>query len=90
MTRYGVSFISHRVRQVHPAGFDAFISTYTVSNFKSRMKVSLANIIVPDLNQVVGVVGILPEQYSTPDIKLAVHYIRPDGNTDQYRKGVPK
>lgn len=85
---YGKPFVSHRVRQVEPASFDSFIATYTLSNFKQRMKVTLAN--KPNLivDQAVSVVGINSAGYSVPDIKLAVHYIRPDGNSDQHRKGV--
>lgn len=85
---YGKPFVSHRVRQVEPASFDSFIATYTLSNFKQRMKVTLAN--KPNLivDQGVSVVGINSAGYSVPDIKLAVHYIRPDGNSDQHRKGV--
>ena len=33
-------------------------------------------------------VGFVSSSYGVPNIKPAVRYIRPDGNADQYRKGV--
>ncbi len=88
--KYGKASVTYRHRQVGAKGFESFISTYTIDKFKDRLKVTLVNKPPMISNQVVNVVAIESQNYGTPDIKLAVHYIRPDGNTDQFRKGVPQ
>lgn len=88
--KYGKASVTYRHRQVGAKGFESFISTYTIEKFKDRLKVTLVNKPPMISNQVVNVVAIESQNYGTPDIKLAVHYIRPDGNTDQFRKGVPQ
>lgn len=87
---FGDTRISLRVRDVTTVGFDSFISEMDISNFKGRMKVTLVKKPV-----VIEPKEIKPESfglttYGTPDIRLKTHYIRPDGNSDQYRKGAPK
>lgn len=87
---FGDTTISLRVRDVTAVGFDSFISEMDISNFKGRMKVTLVKKPV-----VIEPKEIKPESfglttYGTPDIRLKTHYIRPDGNSDQYRKGGPK
>lgn len=87
---FGSTTISLRVRDVTVEGFDSFISEMDISNFKGRMKVTLVKKPV-----VIEPKEIKPESfglttYGTPDIRLKTHYIRPDGNSDQYRKGAPK
>ena len=84
---FGQSAITYRVRQVDTKGFDSFISTYSISHFKDRLKVALKKKPVVVLNQVIIVNGIQLHDQSIPDIKLNVHYIRPDGNSEQFRKG---
>ncbi|MNC61670.1 hypothetical protein D3C75_1116300 [compost metagenome] len=37
--------------------------------------------------QTIQAVGFDAFRQSVPNIKPAVHYIRPDGNADQFRKG---
>lgn len=84
----GKTSISHLVQYIRAQSFDSFISTYTTNKFKDRIQVKLKTKPQPILEQVIGVGGFKTSEYSTPDIKLAVHYIRPDGNSDQSRKGV--
>lgn len=86
---FGKTWVSLKVRDVGAIGFDSYSSEMDISNFKGRMRVSLVKkpvIIEPKEiePQSFGVTA-----YGTPDIRLKVHYIRPDGNSDQYRKGGP-
>ena len=84
---YGNAFISLRVRDVLAEGFDAFRSEYTLSAFSQRMTVS-NNDKQLSINSAIAVLGIEANSaIGYQDIKLGQHYIRPDGNSDQYRKG---
>ncbi|ENU18645.1 hypothetical protein F994_02772 [Acinetobacter bohemicus ANC 3994] len=82
---FGSTWVSYKVREIVPKGFDSFISTYGPTEFKKRMKV----IRQPQTKakQFISVVGMEHTSYGTPNIRNKVHYIRPDGNSDQYRKG---
>lgn len=86
-SRYGDTIIGLRVREIAAEGFNAFISEYTLSAFDQRMNVSNADkklpatiIIKPNAIKPMSVAG-------NQDIKLGQHFIRPDGNSDQFRKG---
>ena len=83
---FGEAWISNRVRELGVTGFDAFICTYDPKSFKDRMRVVLAKSDQPPA-QGVGPIGWEAAQFGQGEIKRAVHYIRPDGNSDQYRKG---
>lgn len=85
---FGKTAISLRVRNLSVQGFDAFICSYDPSKFKLRMKVEMPKIPKPVPRSTIEVNGFNASDSGTPDIKLAVHYIRPDGNSEQYRKGV--
>lgn len=79
------SWVSFRVREISAEGYDAFACEYDLTDFRRRMKVS--RIKAPVESE-----SITPEGFDTfksgaLDIKPLVHYIRPDGNSDQYRKG---
>lgn len=87
---FGNHWISLKVRDISIEGFDSFQSELDISNFKGRMKVTLVKKPI-----VIEPKEIKPEAfglaaYGTPNIRLKTHYIRPDGNSDQYRKGGPK
>ena len=82
---FGEPWISFRVREVNPDGYDAFICDYDLTAFSKRMKVFRKE--VPN-----NVDHIKPEGFdafasSASDVKPLAHFIRPDGNSDQYRKG---
>lgn len=83
---FGDTAIGLRVREIPVEGFVAFRSEYEPARFKDRMKVigSLTN---NPLTQGVTAVGIGSEAMGNPSIKPAQHFIRPDGNSDQFRKG---
>jgi hypothetical protein len=85
--KFGNTTIGLRVRDVGVFGFDAFNAESDISNFKGRLKV-----IQVKRPQVIEPKEIYPQSfghtaYGVPDIRLKVHYIRPDGNSNQFRKG---
>lgn len=87
-SKYGTAWISPRVREILPDGLDfSLVSEYAPGHFKQRMTVR--NLTQPDypLTQVVRVQGLFGTVFGVPDIKPVTHYIRPDGNMDNYRKG---
>lgn len=87
---FGDTTISLRVRDVTAVGFDSFISEMDISNFKGRMKVTQVKkpVVIEPKEIKAEAFGITI--YGVPNIRLKTHYIRPDGNSDQYRKGAPK
>ncbi len=86
--RFGATWISHRVRQVAVEGFDSFVMEYDYRAFALRMRVRNATG-TERPRQIVLPRGDRMELVGTPGARLGVHYIRPDGNADQYRKGAP-
>lgn len=87
-SQYGEPWVSHRVRELLADGWDSFLCEYDYQNFKARMTVRRTGQSSAQW-QVVGPRGFVATEYSAPDVKPGVHYIRPDGNSDQFRKGVP-
>ncbi|MEX5287322.1 hypothetical protein [Acinetobacter towneri] len=87
---FGNHWISLKVRDISVEGFNSFISELDVSNFKGRMKITLVKkpVVIEPKQIVVEAFDITT--YGVPNIRLKTHYIRPDGNSDQYRKGAPK
>ena len=86
---FGKTWVSHRVRQLTVEGFDAFRCEYDYQAFAQRMRVRHAAL-NERLPQIVKTHGRQSSTVGTPGVRLGVHYIRPDGNSDQYRKGVPQ
>ncbi|MFO6129067.1 hypothetical protein, partial [Pseudomonas aeruginosa] len=84
---FGTVWVSLRVRGVEPDGWESFICEYDPSHFADRMRVR--NVFTPpDPNaQSVAPVGLDSVDVGVPNVRPGVHYIRPDGNADQYRKG---
>ena len=78
------SWISLKVRDLPLTGFDAFICQYDVNAFEQRMRVTGTPI--PRHVTIITSVGISTAQSGTPNVVPAVRFIRPDGNSDQYRK----
>lgn len=79
------SWISLKVRDLPLTGFDAFICQYDTHAFEQRMRVTGTPI--PRPVTAITPVGISTAQSGTPNVVPAVRFIRPDGNSDQYRKG---
>lgn len=85
---HGEQWISHRVREVHPAGFDDFRSEYQLEAFEQRMRVTRRAPSTTIVARNLLAAGAHPASVlGTPDIRPGTHFIRPDGNAEQFRKG---
>ncbi len=82
---FGNTFISLKVRNVEAQGFESFVMEYDYTQFDQRMRVVRQELPKPKL--LIKPVGVDALLLAVPNIKPAVHYIRPDGNADQFRKG---
>lgn len=85
---YGSPWVSHRIRELQMPGWDSFLCEYDYQNFSARMRVRRTGESSVQW-QVVGARGFVDTAMGTPNVRPGVHYIRPDGNSDQFRKGVP-
>lgn len=86
---FGTAWISHAVRELLPKGNDfALVNEYDLYAFQHRMKVWQAEKKEPPRQQFYTS-GFVATSYGVPNIKHGVHYIRPYGNSEQYRKGAP-
>jgi len=87
-SRYGTAWISPRVREVLFKGQDySLVGEYEPGNFNLKLQIWNRTQPEPPTYQLVRGIGFMSQQMGTPNIKLAVHYIRPYGNTDNHRKG---
>ena len=84
---YGSAWVSHRVREVAAHGHDSFVCDYELEQFAKRMRVRNADGRWPG-RQIVAPAGHRSSAFGHAAARPARHYIRPDGNADQYRKGV--
>lgn len=82
---FGELQVSLRVRDIQVEGFESFVLGYDHTQFNERMKVVLEPKEKP--KQHISVSGFENTLYGMFNIKPKVHYIRPDGNSYQYRKG---
>lgn len=86
-SRHGLTWVSLRVRELGAEGFDAFRSEYDITDFNGKMTVKNADKKLPS-KTIVNAISVDPyNAFGYQDIKLGQHYIRPDGNSDQFRKG---
>lgn len=81
----GVAWASFRVREIAAPGFDGFLSEYQLEAFDKRMRV--IRVPKPRPSTAVTPVGFVSFATAASDVRHGTHYIRPDGNADQYRKG---
>ena len=85
---FGDTRIGLRVREIPVEGFVAFRSEYEPVRFKDRMKVTRSNNSAEDnLTQSINAMGINSEAIGAIETKWGQHFIRPDGNSNQFRKG---
>lgn len=87
---FGAAWISHRVREAIVLGLDfALVGEYTPGQFNLRMQIYNRN--QPELPPAQRIVSksFVASAFGVPNIKPAVHFIRPYGNSDHYRKGSP-
>lgn len=82
---HGTPWVSHRVREVRAEGLDAFACEYDYTAFHLRMRVWGPAPARP--RQALVAAGFAAGAVGTPGVRSGVHYIRPDGNSDQHRKG---
>lgn len=83
---FGDTWISHYVRGLSVEGFDPFESDYEPGRFAMRMRVRR---VAPNPEPPIRLfpTGIEAGQPPLPNFKPLRHYILPDGNAEQYRKG---
>lgn len=82
---FGQTLVSNKIRELSVNGFESFVCEYDYTAFDERMRVIRKELPKPSLS--IQPVGVDTLVVTVPNIKPAVHYIRPDGNADQYRKG---
>ena len=82
---FGNTFISLKVRNVEAQGFESFVMEYDYTQFDKRMRVVRQEL--PKQKLFIESIGFVSSSYGVPNTKPAAHYIRPDGNADQFRKG---
>lgn len=83
---HGEIMISLRVREISIEGFNAFASEYDTSNFNERMTVKRNRTQGPE-PQRITTQGFDNQKLGLPAMKYGQQFIRPDGNSDQFRKG---
>lgn len=87
--QFGTAWVSLRVRDVFVPGDDFMqVAEYDPMEFAKRMLVRNASTPRPPA-QGIGSAGFDALAAGTPGARLGAHYIRPDGNAEQYRKGAP-
>ena len=82
---FGETTISLRIREIALEGFVAFRSEYDIDAFNERMKVTRAST-DDELQQDIVTVGAYAGVIGLANVRLGQHFIRPDGNSDQFRK----
>lgn len=83
--KFGQTVISLKVRNIEIVGFESFDMQYDYTKFNERMCVIKKEL--PRPQQLIKALGFAGTGYGVPNIANKVHYIRPDGNAEQYRKG---
>lgn len=82
---FGEAWISLKVRDLKVQGFESFRMEYDYTQFDKRMRVTQKQISLPTM--FITAIGFDALNNGVPNIRPAAHYIRPDGNADQFRKG---
>lgn len=83
---YGLPMVSLRVRQVDAASFDALTIGYDINNFGERMRVRRIEREEFETRRVITA-GSDAAEFGWGEARVLRQYIRPDGNSDQFRKG---
>lgn len=86
--KFGQAWISLKVREVRSASFDMLQMSYDYTRFDQRMTLK-RTALPPPPAQSIGVIGFASSLLNAPNVGNKVHYIRPYGNGDNYRKGAP-
>lgn len=83
---YGTAFVSYRVREARIQGFDGMAIGYDINDFAARMRVTRREIEKYPSRRIVTQ-GHSSARFGYHDARVLRQYIRPDGNSDQHRKG---
>lgn len=84
----GKVWISYRVREAVVQGDDfAVVGEYEPGKFNLRMTIRNAKQPEYPRTQQIITKGFIAQQFGSTDTKLKLHFIRPDGNSDNFRKG---
>lgn len=86
--RWGTAWVSNRVRGITAEGLSAFASEYDYTQFDLRMRVKNASSGAPAAHRITTL-GHRSSACGWTEVRSGRHYIRPDGNSDQHRKGAP-
>lgn len=83
---FGSTVIGLLIREVQAQGFNAFKSEHDLTQFDGRMNVKykVKNVVK---NTQATTTGTDTLEIGQVSIRLNQHFIRPDGNSDQFRKG---
>ena len=85
-TIFGLAWISLWVRGVEPEGIDSFVMDYDYQQFDKRMRIVRA-LPTKAPARTVHPQGFRLSNAGMPNVRIGTQYIRPDGNSDQFRKG---
>ena len=86
MDLFGATAISLRVRGIEMTGADHSAIGYTLQEFSKRMRVRYAVSDAPQVQRITTA-GHRSSACGWHEARPMRHYIRPDGNSDQHRKG---
>jgi hypothetical protein len=86
-SQFGTTWVSLRVRGLEATGFETFSMDYDLARFADRLRVRNAFVPSGPPGRVITPVGVDALGAGVPNVRPGVHYIRPDGDADQYRKG---
>lgn len=87
--RFGTAWISYRVREAVMKGNEfAVVGEYEPGKFNLRMTIRNAKQPEYPRTQQIITKGFVAQQFGSTDAKLKLHFIRPYGNSDNFRKGV--
>jgi hypothetical protein len=88
MEKFGTTYIGLKVRDIRVEGFESTFINYDLKNFNARMRVERGKGgSAAPVEQMIQSVGFDALRSNASNVKYAVQYIRPDGNSDQFRKG---
>lgn len=84
---FGDTGISLCVRGIEAAGDDYSAIGYTLQEFSKRMRVRHAISDEPQMRRITPAGHLSSSRVGAPGLRNGTQYIRPDGNSDQFRKG---
>jgi hypothetical protein len=86
-SQFGVTWVTHRVRDVGAEGFDGFITGYEPGFFDERMRVTRTKLPVVQPDELVQINSLAHDTFGWPEIGTPRQVILPDGNAETFRQG---